>query len=144
VFGLQALATGLVHGLVVADHPLATLEWTAARRSFYAAAADGIDADLTWVDADGARTTDSERIFEELFEYARRGLADAGLSGPRIDSYLGPLEERVAARTTPSTWKKKRVRDRLADGHSLPEAVVATGREYLERSRETDTFAEWL
>ena len=144
VVGLQLLTVGLVHGLVLADHPLPALEWDDARRAFYAAAAEGPEADLHWVRADGEYTTDSETIFEELFAYARRGLADAGLAASTVDSYLEPIECRWRNETTPSTWQKHRVRERLAAGDTLADALLETKREYISRSRETDSFAEWL
>ncbi|MFB6183995.1 MAG: hypothetical protein ABEI96_05515 [Haloarculaceae archaeon] len=142
--GVLALTAGLLRGLVAADHPLATLEWERAREGFYDVVDDGLDADIPWVTADGAYTTDDEEIFDEVFHYAREGLARQGVSASGIDRYLDPIEARWDARTAPSGWKKSRVRDALDDGADLETAVTAMQREYLRLSRETDTFAEWL
>jgi hypothetical protein len=113
VVGVQALVAGLLRGLVAADHPITRLPWAAAERSFYAAVADGLDADLAWVTANGDRTDDPATVFGEVFEYARRGLREAGLDPAEIDRYLDPIEARWESHTTPSVWKKERVREAL-------------------------------
>ena len=144
IVGLQALVAGAIYGLADADHPIRSLPWADAEASFYNAAADGIDADLRWVTADGERTTDSDAIFAELFEYARRGLATAGIGSDAIDSYLAPIEARVTAGMTPSVWKKQQVRERFADGDDLRTAIEGMQQAYIKRSRETDSFADWV
>jgi len=144
IVGLQALVAGAIYGLVDVDHPIRSLPWEDAKASFYAATADGIDADLQWMTADGERTTDSDVIFTELFEYARRGLATAGVDDDAIDDYLAPIEARVDAGVTPSGWKKQQVRDRLADGDIFQTAIEGMQHAYIKRSRETDSFADWL
>jgi len=144
VVGLQALTVGLLRGLVAADHPLAELPWAAAEESFYSAAENGLDAELAWVTADGERTGDHDRIFAEVFEYARRGLAESCVDPAAVEEYLAPIEARVEAGRTPSAWKKERVREGLADGLELGEAIESMQRAYVRRSRETDSFAEWL
>ena len=144
VVGMQALTVGLIRGLVAADHPLTDLPWDDAERSFYSAAESGLDADLAWVTADGERTDDSETVYEELFEYARRGLHESDVADADIDHYLAPIEARWEGQTTPSAWKKERVRDHLDDGATLPEAIEAMQRTYIEQSRSRSSFAEWL
>ena len=144
IVGLQVLTAGLLRGLDAADHPLTDLPNEAAERSFYAAVAEGIDAELAWVDADGGRTDDTETVFDEVFAYARRGLAEQGVDETTRERYLAPLERRRAAGVTPSAWKKERVREALADGADLATALERMQAEYVRLSRETDTFAEWL
>jgi hypothetical protein len=141
---MQVLTVGLVRGLVAADHPLPELPWADAEEAFYAAAESGLDADLAWLTADGVRTTDSEVVFEEVFEYARVGLREAGVPEATADRYLAPIEARWEAGATPSQWKKARVREGLDDGLSFGAAVRSMQADYIERSRETDSFAEWL
>jgi hypothetical protein len=143
VVAVQWLVVGLVRGLVAADHPVRRLPWEAARRSFYAAVDDGLDADLAWIDADGERTDDPERIYPELFEYARRGLREHGLDAGVVDERLAPVEARWTERTTPSRWRKEAVRDRLDRGATLPAAVEAVGRAYAERSASGEPFVAW-
>ncbi|MFC7008034.1 hypothetical protein [Halalkalicoccus salilacus] len=48
---------------------------------------------------------------------------------------------RFEERTTPSRWKKARVRERVDDGASLPEAIRGMQREYIDRAGRP--FAEW-
>ena len=143
VVGFQVFVVGLVHGLIGADHPVSTLEWSAARRNFYSAVEDGLEANFAWVDDEGTMTDSSSRIFEELFEYARRGLRQQGLTTEVIDGYLAPIEVRWEERTTPSRWKKREVSDRLDRGATLRNAIRGMQREYIERSRAGDVFVDW-
>ncbi len=144
IVGMQALTVGLIRGLVVADHPLCDLPWESARDAFYSAVESGLDAELAWVTADGERTTDTDEIFGEVFEFARLGLAESGVPEADIEDYLAPIEARWQAETTPSHWKKDRVREHLADGDSLPTAIERMQRTYIERSRRHASFADWL
>jgi hypothetical protein len=139
---LQVLVVGLLRGLVVADHPLTDLPWTAARDCFYDAVDRGPDADLAWVTADGDRTSDRDTVYDEVFAFARRGLRDAGLADDVIDGYLDPVERRRDG-TVPSAWKKARVREAVADGATLPEAIEAMQREYIERAGGETAFVDW-
>jgi len=143
MIGLQALTVGLIRGLVVADHPLVELPWADAEQSFYAAAADGLDADLSWVTIHGEQTSDHEVIFDELFRYARLGLEEQEIPDHQIDEYLDPIERRHEARETPSSWKVDRVGDYLDDGHDLQDAITEMQRDYFEHSREHHAFHEW-
>ena len=140
---VQTLTAGLIRGIVATDHPLSELPWQDAKTSFYNAAREGPEADLSWVTADGKRTTDHDEIYTEIFDLARRGLAAQDVPDARIDEFLDPIEQRHALGVTPSTWKLDRVRDRLAE-HDLTEAIYETQREYYELSREPDEFQPWL
>lgn len=144
VVGLLALVVGVIHGVVVTGHPLSSLPWAAAKESLYAAARDGLDADLAWVTRDDDRTTDLTVVYDEVFELARHGLKDRGLEPAHIDELLEPVAARWNARTTPSTWKRRQVRDRLAAGKGLSDAITGMQREYIRRAETTDSFAEWL
>ncbi|GGK70233.1 hypothetical protein [Haloarcula sebkhae] len=144
MIGLQALTVGLIRGLVVADHPAAELPWQEAKRSFYSAAQDGSDADLSWVTAEGERTVDHDDIYDEVFQYARLGLAEQGVPEARIDEYLDPIEARYEAGMTPSDWKIARVREYIDDGDDLSTAIESMQRDYIAASREHHSFEEWL
>jgi len=140
---LAALTVGLLRGLVVADHPLRDLPWTDARDAFYRVVRDGPDAELAWVTAEGDRTGDPGRIYDDVFAHARRGLRDAGVEGVAVEEYLAPMERRREA-GPPSAWKKARAREALADGATVPEAVERAQRAYLERAGPGgDPFDEW-
>ncbi|MEF8780954.1 MAG: hypothetical protein V5A46_09780 [Haloferacaceae archaeon] len=140
---LQALVVGLLRGLALEDHPLRELPWTAARDAFYAAVDRGPDAELAWVTAEGSRTSDPDRIYAEVFEYARRGLGASDVQEPTVDWLLDPLEARREARATPSTWQRERVLSLVRDGATLPEAIRETKRRYLQRAGD-GSFADWL
>ena len=144
VVGMQWLTVGLIRGLLATDHPLETLPWADARGSFYNAARDGLDADLVWMTRTGERTTDSEIIFEEVFDVAREGLAASGVSEETIDQWLGPIERRWTTRTTPSQWKKEQVREHLAAGSDLAGAITQMQERYIELSEQEAVFADWL
>ncbi|WP_251342488.1 hypothetical protein [Haloplanus halophilus] len=139
---LQVLVVGLLRGLVAADHPLTDLPWEAARDCFYDAVDAGPDADLVWVTAAGDRTDDPDVVYDEVFEYARRGLRDAGLAADAIDGYLDPVERRRDG-TVPSAWKKARVRESVADGATLSEAISEMQRAYVERAGGETAFVDW-
>lgn len=142
--GFQALVVGLLRGLVLEDHPLQELSWSAAEDAFYAAVDDGLDATLAWTTADGRRTNDPDRIYGEVFEYARRGLAASGVDGTTVDWLLDPIEARLKARTTPAVWQRERVLARVRAGATLPEAIGETKRAYLQRATSAESFADWL
>ncbi len=144
VVGLQALTAGLIRGLVATDHPITELPWEAAEESFYSAVEHGLDAGLAWVTSEGERTNDTETIYDEVFDLARRGLDAAGVPAADVEQYLAPIEARWEARTTPSSWKKAQVHDALDGGADLESAILDMQREYLRLSRESESFADWL
>jgi hypothetical protein len=143
VVAFQALVAGLIHGAVATDHPVLDLEWAAARDALYAAAREGLDADLAWVTRAGDRVSDPGRVYPDLFALARAGLRDRGFDDASLDGLLAPVEKRWARRTTPSDWKRDRVRDRLADGTDLAAAITGTQDEYVRRCRGDAPFVSW-
>jgi hypothetical protein len=142
-----AAVAGLLVSLRRDDHPVRNLDWERARENFYAAARNGLDADLHWITADGEKTTETAEIYDDLFTAAADGLRMRDVPAPEIERYLQPLRDRVAHATTPADWKRARVREHLADGDSLTEAIYATQRAYVERQSETlfeGSFVEWV
>jgi len=142
--GFQVLVAGLVHGLCTADHPLSSLDRDIAERSFYAAVEDGIDAEMAWVTADGDRTTDPTVIYDELFEFARRGLREQGVSSATIEDYVGPIEARWTDRMTPSRWKLARVADYLDAGERFDDAVYEMQADYIRRAATDEPLVRWF
>jgi hypothetical protein len=142
--GVQALVVGVLCGVDAADHPLATLPWSDARDSFYAAVDDGPGADLHWVTRDGQRTSATPRIYDELFSLARRGLADLGVGDETIEWALAPIaERRERTHTSPSAWKRAKVREALDAGATVPEAIREMQTTYVERAASDTPFARW-
>ena len=143
ILGLHWLVVGLLRGVVAADHPLTELAWADAHESFYNAVDDGLDAELHWVTADGKPTTDHEVIYGELFKLAQRGLREQGLDEGEAAERIAPIRARWEQETTPSQWKKDRVREGLADDKSLATAIESMQCDYYELSRNGEPFAEW-
>jgi gamma-glutamyl:cysteine ligase YbdK (ATP-grasp superfamily) len=114
------------------------LKWDTAKDNFYAAMRDGIDADLTWMTAEGRLTTDLEVIYEELFSAAKSGLQAQGLQDEQIQQYIEPLRDRVRTRMTPARWKHQMASNYISDGGNLRQAILDTQHAYL--NRQADTF----
>ncbi len=141
----QAAFAGLMQALPQREHPVIGLEWETARDNFYAAVADGLDADVEWIDHGGERTTETDAVYGDLLDHAEAGLRTAGC-GDEAASWLAPLRWRVENRTTPASWKRDRVRDGLADGDDFETAVHDTQREYITEQAATIVdggFSEW-
>ena len=143
---LVAAFAGALHGLAATDHPVTDLPWETARANFYAAARDGLDADLAWITADGDETTDIDDLYEDLFAVAAEGLSRAGFDPEAVTARLRPLRRRVETRTTPAGWKCDRLRAHADGGASLSTAVVDAKSDYVAEQAGTlveGTFADW-
>ncbi|MDB9301310.1 hypothetical protein PN417_10220 [Halorubrum ezzemoulense] len=142
----QAAFAGLMQALAQHEHPVIGLEWETARDNFYAAVADGLDADMEWIDRDGHRTADSDAMYADLLDHAEAGLRTAGCADDEAAKWIAPLRWRVANRTTPASWKRDRVRARLDDGDDFATAVVDTQREYIRQQADAlidGGFSAW-
>jgi hypothetical protein len=143
---LVAAFAGLLNGLAATDHPVADLPWEQARENFYAAASDGLAAEMRWITADGTETTDTDAVYDDLLAVAAEGLQRAGFDPGAAEEHLRLLRARVDARTSPAGWKRDRLRTHAEEGASLPTAVVAAADDYRDRQAETlieGSFAEW-
>jgi hypothetical protein len=128
------------------EHPVADLSWEQARENFYAAARDGLDADLTWITAEGRTTSDVDRCLEDVLDTALDGLTRREIPDDRAADWIAPLRSRARRRRTPAAWKRASVASRLDGGLSLAEAVHGAQRAYLARQRETffdGDFSDW-
>jgi len=144
---VQAAFAGLLENLPRTEHPLYELSWETARDAFYDAARAGLDADLSWVTADGDRTTDTKELYVDLFEQAEAGLKRRGLSEEEAAKYLWPLRQRARHAVTPAKWKVDRIQEALDDGSTFENAVYAMQYEYIQNQRETllsGSFADWV
>jgi len=143
----QAVFAGLLAELTRAEHPVRQLDWATARDNFYAASRDGLRADIQWLTADGTETTDTDRLYEELFEAAREGLESHGFTTEQARRYIRPLRERVDQRRTPARWKHDHVAAAVGENVPLAEAIWGMQSAYVDRQTETfldGTFADWL
>jgi gamma-glutamyl:cysteine ligase YbdK (ATP-grasp superfamily) len=142
-----AAFAGLMESLPRLEHPVYGQDWGTAEANFYAAAENGLDADLHWVTADGEETTDTAALYAELFEYARDGLERNGVAPEAANRYLRPLRERVDRGVTPASWKRERVRERFDAGEPFAEAVWGMQAEYIDAQSDTlieGSFVDWL
>jgi len=143
----EALVAGLMESLPRFEHPIQSLDWATAKANFYAATRDGLAADIEWITADGATTTVTDEIYGELFEHAREGLEQRGLSTEAAHEYIRPLRERVDRRLTPARWKHDYVSRRVEENVPLAEAIWGMQAAYIRQQKETlldGSFLDWL
>lgn len=133
---LLAAFTGLVVAIPDLEHPIAELSWETARENFYAAVEDGLDAELTWITADGDRIEDTDRLFDELLDLATEGLQRQGFDAETATSWIDPLRGRIERGLTPAGWKRQAVAARLDDGASYDEAIYGMQRAFVDRQSE--------
>jgi hypothetical protein len=141
-----AAFAGLMTALHERDHPVRDLSWEAAHDNFYAAARDGLGADLTWITAECDRTESTDRLYADLLDAAVDGLVRQGFPPDRATDWIGPLRERADRGLTPAGWKRQHVAGGLDEGLSPMEAVHGAQRAYIDRQTEsllTGTLADW-
>ncbi|MFB6141507.1 MAG: hypothetical protein ABEJ26_13855 [Halosimplex sp.] len=143
----QAVFAGLMTALPSIEHPVRGMDWETARENFYAASREGLRAELTWIDSDGAETTDLDHVYGELFEAARQGLETQGLPTEAARRYVRPLRERADRRTTPARWKHDHVAAAVDQSVPLAEAIWGMQSTYVDHQEGTlleGTFVDWL
>ncbi len=130
-----ALYLGAAHTLarrsVPPEHALA---FEHAHRNFRAAARDGLDARLTWLD--GTSRSVADLLAQQIVPMAREGLADLGVDAGEIDRYLDVIGARVRTRQTGAAWQRAHVERHGRDFQTL----VA---DYLEHQRSGMAVHEW-
>ncbi|MCB1055027.1 MAG: CBS domain-containing protein [Acidobacteria bacterium] len=78
------------------------MDFDIAKENFFAAARQGLDAHLTWLD--GRIVPATELATGQLLPLARRGLDALGIASEDSDRYLGVVEERVRRGRTGARW----------------------------------------
>jgi len=102
----MAFFYGLVESLVqAATPPEQQLSFTAARANFYAAARDGLNSEVTWLDGRTGRL--DQLILEELLPRADQGLRGLDLEPSLIEDRLAIIEARVRTGQTGSAWQRQ-------------------------------------
>jgi gamma-glutamyl:cysteine ligase YbdK (ATP-grasp superfamily) len=130
-----ALYFGMVQGLVREAVPAETrLLFERARYNFYAAARDGLEARIQWLNR--RRVSLAELLQYELVPLARRGLRAIGIDEDDIRLWLDIIEARVRARRTGADWQRLFVRRHGADMQQLTWA-------YLARQASGKPVHEW-
>jgi gamma-glutamyl:cysteine ligase YbdK (ATP-grasp superfamily) len=126
---------GLVHALATREvAPEFELPFATARDNFYAAARDGLDAQLTWLD--GRRRAVSSLLLDQLIPLARYGLGLLDIDAGDRDLYLGIVEARLRNACTGANWQRAYVARRGGDMRALTEA-------YYQRQQSGLPVHDW-
>jgi CBS domain-containing protein/gamma-glutamyl:cysteine ligase YbdK (ATP-grasp superfamily) len=98
-----ALWTGLLHALPLALGDVRRrIDFADAQANFYAAARDGLDAELRWVD--GERVTARDLLSDSLLALAWDGLEAAGVARADIARAMAVVQQRVETGRTGAAW----------------------------------------
>ncbi len=101
-----ALYYGLIHALARMTPPVSTLlEFADCRANFYAAARDGLRAEVVWLN--GRRSSLRQLLLEELLPLARRGLRALEIDPADVTDYLGLIAARVESGRTGAEWQRR-------------------------------------
>jgi hypothetical protein len=138
-----ALYYGLVRAL--ADDETEPIErqlsFHAAQENFFAAARDGIDADLYWPAAGNVPA--SELVLRTLLPLAHRGLDAWGVDRRDRDHYLGIIEQRCLKRQTGAGWQVRTFRSLRDRGLGRRDALTEMTRAYLEGMHANEPVHTW-
>ncbi|MEQ1858390.1 MAG: glutamate--cysteine ligase [Chthoniobacteraceae bacterium] len=130
-----ALYFGLAEMLANAPAaPEAALPFAQAQANLYAAARDGLGAQIAWLD--GRTVAMRELLLRELLPLARRGLEKLEFDREDIARYLGIIESRVASGQNGAAWQRAHVARHGADMQALTCA-------YREHQRSGAPVHEW-
>ena len=103
--------------------PETLLPFAAARDNFYAAAREGLEANITWLD--GRRGRLAELVETRLVPAARAGLERLGIDAADRDRYLGIIAARAASGRNGAAWQRAWVARHGRDWHGLVQAYLA-------------------
>ncbi|MCB1776457.1 MAG: glutamate--cysteine ligase, partial [Candidatus Competibacteraceae bacterium] len=130
-----ALYYGLAHGLARMLPPVETaLDFAQCRANFYAAARDGLRAEIVWLK--GQRGSLRQLLLEELLPLARQALLALHLDAADVADYLGLITARVESGRTGANWQQRFLERNGADLEALTLA-------YLERQQSGRPVHEW-
>jgi hypothetical protein len=126
---------GLAHALAVSDTPPENqLPFATARDNFYAAARDGLDAQITWLD--GRRMPVQTLLLDRLVPLARFGLGLLDIDAQERDFYLDIVKQRIRNACSGCNWQRAWVARHGGDMQALTEA-------YYERQQSGEPVHNW-
>jgi len=126
---------GLVHMLANAeDAPESLLGFDLARTNFYAAARNGLNSMVTWLE--GRSMPMHELLIEVLLPMARQGLKQQEFDSDDIDTYLDVIRGRLRSRCNGTAWQRAWVE---RHGHDM----VALTRAYASNQKSGSPVHEW-
>jgi hypothetical protein len=130
-----ALFFGAVEALARQEPaPESGLPFLDARANFYAAARDGLDAEIRWLD--GRRVRVSEVIAGDLLPRALGGLLALGIDQADADHWLAIIAARLRTGQTGAAWQRAWI------GTHGPDATALTAA-YLDRQQGGRPVHEW-
>ena len=130
-----ALYFGAVEALARQEPaPEAGLPFLDARANFYAAAREGLEAEIRWLD--GRRAKVSEVIAGDLLPRALGGLISLGIDPAEADHWLGIVAARVRGGQTGAAWQRAWI------ARHGPDPVGLTAA-YLERQQGGQPVHQW-
>lgn len=131
-----ALYYGLAHGLARTLPPVETvLNFTQCRANFYAAARDGLRAEVVWLN--GQRGSLRQLLLEELLPLARRELRILNLDAADVAEYLDLIAARIKSGRTGADWQQRFLEQ---NGPDLEALTLA----YLEQQQSGKPVHEWV
>ncbi len=114
--------------------PESELPFSAARDNFYAAARDGLQARLAWID--GRKATAAELLEHEILPLAREGLLQYRVDPEDVERYLGLAATRARTGQNGAAWQRAFT---AVHGRDLSRLIAA----YLEHQESGRPVHEW-
>lgn len=112
-----------------------SVDFATARRNFYAAARQGLDAQMTWR---GLKTVGvSALLTDHLLPLARRGLVALDIDHADIDRFLGIVADRLRTGQNGTAWQRAYVAKHGGDLRALTLA-------YLDLQSRGTPVHEWI
>lgn len=126
---------GLVQALATQQSaPETQLPFSTARDNFYAAAQQGLDAQIFWLD--GRKLPMRKLLLDQLIPAARYGLGLLGIDTEQCDHYLETIYKRIENSCTGSDWQRAWVACNGRDMRALTQA-------YYERQQSGVPVHDW-
>jgi gamma-glutamyl:cysteine ligase YbdK (ATP-grasp superfamily) len=110
------------------DAAMAQLPFETARDSFYAAARNGLGAEIAWFGKRSPRPVVS--VLADLIPMAERGLRSLGMAESLIDKYLSTIAIRLESRQNGANWQRAHFK-RYGDFHRLTADYLANQKSGL-------------
>jgi gamma-glutamyl:cysteine ligase YbdK (ATP-grasp superfamily) len=141
-----AFLVGLTLGLApTVTEVLPGFTFGQVRRNFYQAARKGLDAELLWSAAPGARVSPvkARTLVDRLLPTARRGLIDGGVEPGEADHWLEIIAQRNARGQTGAGWQRLAFERERQAGATIAEASHQVLERYLAAVAQGRPVHEW-
>ncbi len=130
-----ALFFGAIQMMATIDvAPETQLNFNLAKANFYAAAKDGLGAEVIWLD--GNKLPMLQLLKQEILPMAKQGLKLLDIDQADSDLFLGVIEERIKQQCNGAVWQRRYVAKHNADMTQLTLA-------YRERQQQGQPVHEW-